>query len=524
MTGEIVSKNTPPPTWSKLHPPPPKLEILSSTPKTPLPTPPPSPYLRGVKPWLPALLLLALALPARAGMTSFDLSDIARLRLEVISFFIVTYLLLALAVKALWNNLAKTFRALPRLGFRQALALMLVSGLLLYVVLTMISGARELMTPGAWTRKGVGYQLAENPEPKNPSPRRAALQSLRDRLWEAAAASSGKFPLQPFAPPLRPRDWKAPTGGFYSYFPPAQSPPPPESLVACEPPTAGGKPPRPSRRRLHPRMEQRPDSPPPLTPGGKMTTAAAAKRPLVRWKVVLPLGILLALLFLVVLGGMAWPFQAAWALLTGWFSYPLRALPLVEANPSMTVCGLAALALALWAGHRLLRSLAPRFPALPAPWPFRLTAVLFALLLLAFGTSIAMTGIVHQLAWLATSGEPNIVRNGSSVRIKATHNAKQLHLALFHYEDKFGRFPDRLEDLVTSGILEPAGWNHYLCPAPGNPDGDPWLYLGAGKSSADDPGSPLLVSPAPYGEDHVILRIDGAAKTLSSEELAPLLR
>ena len=30
------------------------------------------------------------------------------------------------------------------------------------IVLTMISGARELMTPGAWERNGVTYRLSES--------------------------------------------------------------------------------------------------------------------------------------------------------------------------------------------------------------------------------------------------------------------------------------------------------------------------------------------------------------------------
>jgi hypothetical protein len=107
-------------------------------------------------------LWLASMLPASAGMTVITLTDIASARIDALSFFIVTYLLICWVLKLLWNHLAKTFTALPRLDFKRALGLVFVTGLMFYVVLTMISGARELLTPGAWEKQGVGYRLREN--------------------------------------------------------------------------------------------------------------------------------------------------------------------------------------------------------------------------------------------------------------------------------------------------------------------------------------------------------------------------
>jgi hypothetical protein len=54
----------------------------------------------------------------------------------------------------LWNSLQRDFPRLPRLSFSRALAGVVLWGLLFIIVLTMISGARELMTPGAWQRQG----------------------------------------------------------------------------------------------------------------------------------------------------------------------------------------------------------------------------------------------------------------------------------------------------------------------------------------------------------------------------------
>ena len=39
------------------------------------------------------------------------------------------------------------------------MAAVVLWGLLFMLVLTMISGARELLTPGAWEKKGATYQL-----------------------------------------------------------------------------------------------------------------------------------------------------------------------------------------------------------------------------------------------------------------------------------------------------------------------------------------------------------------------------
>ena len=65
--------------------------------------------------------------------------------------------------------------------YPNALALMLVSGLLMYVVLTMISGARELMTPGAWQKQGIGYQLRDEPGGTPKAERLRAMETLKGR-------------------------------------------------------------------------------------------------------------------------------------------------------------------------------------------------------------------------------------------------------------------------------------------------------------------------------------------------------
>jgi hypothetical protein len=110
---------------------------------------------------LPAAWVLLLVCPtaAWAGMPSPHLSDWAELRFEAISFFVVVLLAVAAAVRWLWNSLAKDFPKLPRLSYRRALAAAMLGGLVLVVVLTMIAGSRELLTPGAWQKQGVLYKV-----------------------------------------------------------------------------------------------------------------------------------------------------------------------------------------------------------------------------------------------------------------------------------------------------------------------------------------------------------------------------
>lgn len=168
-----------------------------------------------------AITSLLLCLPAHAGMTVITLTDAAKARLDVLSFFIVAYLLLGIAVKALWNSLAKSFEKMPRLTYRRALALLLLSGLFLYVILTMISGARELLTPGAWEKQGIGYRLREG-EGANETKdqRRKRIDNLRDLIWSHAEKNQGHPPLGPFTGEVPLSAWRLSDGNFYAYLKP----------------------------------------------------------------------------------------------------------------------------------------------------------------------------------------------------------------------------------------------------------------------------------------------------------------
>lgn len=168
---------------------------------------------------LALLILLGSLLPAYAGMTVITVTDLAKARLESISFFCLTYFLLAWGVQGLWNYLAKAFPSMPKINYRRALALMLVSGLFLYVILTMISGARELMTPGAWKKQGIGYELSGDTKLPSKKIRKASMQSLKSSLWAHANENDGKLPSNIFDKSFKHSNWALPKiPGYYAYL------------------------------------------------------------------------------------------------------------------------------------------------------------------------------------------------------------------------------------------------------------------------------------------------------------------
>ena len=136
----------------------------------------------------------------KENLPHFDaLDSIIDSRLQGLSFFLLLFLLCAWAFQWVWNWSRTDSSRLSKLTFRQALVLIFGWGMASLVVLTMISGARELMTPGAWQQQGWTYKLTEEantlPDDSKPA-RRETLEQLRFQLFQYAAKNEGKFPDQ----------------------------------------------------------------------------------------------------------------------------------------------------------------------------------------------------------------------------------------------------------------------------------------------------------------------------------------
>jgi hypothetical protein len=66
------------------------------------------------------ILVLADARVARAGMPMATLSEIASMRLEAISFFLIVFLMSSGLVWKIWNSARKDFPRLPHLSYWRA--------------------------------------------------------------------------------------------------------------------------------------------------------------------------------------------------------------------------------------------------------------------------------------------------------------------------------------------------------------------------------------------------------------------
>jgi O-antigen ligase len=137
--------------------------------------------------WLVAGLLLALPAAAWAGMPSLVpdestrrlvLSEEGWIRYEAVSFFLMVLLLSGLVVRWLWNALAADFPKLPRLTYFRSLGVVTAWGLLFLVVLTLIAGARETMTPGVWQKQGLLYRIpGDRPAAQPPADAKGAEET-----------------------------------------------------------------------------------------------------------------------------------------------------------------------------------------------------------------------------------------------------------------------------------------------------------------------------------------------------------
>jgi hypothetical protein len=171
-------------------------------------------------------------------MPSLTLSDLAAMRVETISFFLVVLLAATWGLQLLWNGLRSDFPKLPRLSYKRALTLVALWGLMFVLVLSMISGARELMTPNAWQREGLTYQPADREaRERAESQRWLEMAELKLALWTYAEANDGRLPPSSGVPDISPEAWTTGdvTGVGFIYRPGAQVGSDEVRVVAHEP-------------------------------------------------------------------------------------------------------------------------------------------------------------------------------------------------------------------------------------------------------------------------------------------------
>jgi hypothetical protein len=230
-------------------------------------------------------------------------------------------------------------------------------------------------------------------------------------------------------------------------------------------------------------------------------------------KCVLVAGLLV--LALAVITGISVPLEFAFQLLLGWFLFLMKNTSSIKLNGEMILCGCGALALAIWGGHRLLV-----WVRNGKVWKRSWTLSLTSLLLMLFVSSVAMTGVIHQVAWM--SNEPLTKSNRRARLVQNTSNAKQVFMLLVEYDQDYDKLPESLEMLEKELKIE------YLETFQFRPDHgrstEAWIYLGAGQRLFDDADEQntsrvLLISPSPNRDRWIILLSNGAVKQIRASGL-----
>ena len=194
-------------------------------------------------PTLAVGIILTLSQNVFAGMTVYGLNDLYRLRFQELSFFLFLLFSCILAFRFLWNSVAKDLSWMPSLGWRQATCLSLLLGVFMLLILTMISGIREVLTPEAWRKQGTAYRL--NSAEQEPV-RKRSIGQLRWALFSFADTNYGRFPKHDFTGEIADKLWEAADSerSRYIYFPGKEKAPADSKnreLLVIEPPHFGSE-------------------------------------------------------------------------------------------------------------------------------------------------------------------------------------------------------------------------------------------------------------------------------------------
>ena len=385
--------------------------------------------------------------------------------LQAISFFVACLLLSAWGVKALCNSVRRDLPVLPWLSYGRSLSLVILWGLCFVVVLTMISGARELMTPGAWRKQGWTYTLASAKPADGPELRRDALEKLRFALWNFAATHEGRLPSAGESQ-IDQSLWEIPGWpglNFLSVAGRAARPVDERSGgddANCryrEPACAGDK-----------SMNESPHSAQP-------TQAASGNGASPNFKSSGAI-ILAVLVATIVLGACLISPEAIEQLLLGWLYFPMRVVPQMTADWPAVVAGALCAAAFLVALHRALRWLARSFAPHGAWIGIRTTIAAALVIFLLFASGTAMVGATHQAVWLITGrtkpaeqerhppaafGVISAARE-TARRSQQTNNLKQVGIGFHKSHEGNAAFPPGGTMDATGRLMH--GWTVYLGP------------------------------------------------------------
>jgi len=226
----------------------------------------------------------------------------------------------------------------------------------------------------------------------------------------------------------------------------------------------------------------------------------------------------LGLTFMVIVG--EWTLQTVWFLFTGWLTHLIRVIPLLDWNLELIFCFLLALAIGTAMLHQSLNWLHKQ-GSFKQAWTAKRTLAFTSLLLMLFGISVAMTGIVHQSIWVMKG--PITQSNHQSRTTSEINNAKQLYTACFSYAiDHKGNMPSNLRLLTDEGFLDE---DHYILSyQQENKDlpPEPWVYYQW--TTSDQTNLIVLHSSSPAFDGRwIVVQLNGSAKAVSNEAFQEML-
>lgn len=175
----------------------------------------------------------------------------------------------------------------------------------------------------------------------------------------------------------------------------------------------------------------------------------------------------------------------------GWAFHVSQHFPRLVSSWTGILIPSACLIIAGYLFHRFVRWWI-HSKALETTWRPSQTTAVIALLLMASGAAIAMSGITHQFAWLMS--EPLTENRGKRAELtNAVSNTRQLMLALTEYQERHGHLPDSLVQLQAEGQIP----RSLFWVKPGkNAAPEPFVLLKAGRVLPSNPDEPVIISPA----------------------------
>jgi hypothetical protein len=205
--------------------------------------------------------------------------------------------------------------------------------------------------------------------------------------------------------------------------------------------------------------------------------------------------------------------------LVGWLEYLIQVLPRVRFNAEIALDAAIALALAVFGLHRILRWWTRKQRGESAMWRFSWTARITAMALLLFATSIAATGIAHQVGWLFRA-ETLVSDANRGILSRELSHAKQVAIGLRLFaDDHDGKLPAELFELFPDYLVE----HQVFFSASSNEPSEQFLYFPDDRAPNFDE-TVIVASPRPAGSGkRAVARRDGSASVMKESDFQELL-